>query len=188
MTTVIMIIILDVEWLYARLGERTQARADLESSASLLPTAIAMNELGKLSLVDNDRTLAKQYFNQAAQAQGRVGQEASLSFTRLDLEDNPGNYISVQMFANDDGRIFGRVFNNSSIEVANTRIEFAAALGNRLGQQSRIVSSLPANSLCGCQHRYAFPGRTGVDRRTDAGKCDQRQYSIDKGKKIKEDG
>jgi len=142
---------------YARLGERTQARADLESSARLLPTAIAMNELGKLSLVDNDRILAKQYFNQAAQAQGRVGQEASLSFTRLDLEDNPGNYISVRMFANADGRILGRVFNNSNIDVANTRIEFSAVLGNRLGQQSRIVSSLPANSYVDVSTGLRFP-------------------------------
>ena len=142
---------------YARLGERTQARADLESSARLLPTAIAMNELGKLSLVDNDRILAKQYFNQAAQAQGRVGQEASLSFTRLDLEDNPENYISVRMFANADGRILGRVFNNSNIDVANTRIEFSAVLGNRLGQQSRIVSSLPANSYVDVSTGLRFP-------------------------------
>src|SRR6056300_607344 len=142
---------------YARLGERTQARADLESSARLLPTVIAMNELGKLSLVDNDRILAKQYFNQAAQAQGRVGQEASLSFTRLDLEDNPENYISVRMFANADGRILGRVFNNSNIDVANTRIEFSAVLGNRLGQKSQIVSSLPANSYVDVSTGLRFP-------------------------------
>jgi len=142
---------------YARLGEREQARADLESSTQLLPTAIAMNELGKLSLAENYRTLAKQYFNQAAQAQGRVGQEAGLSFTRLDLEDNPGNYITVQMFANDDGGIFGRVINNSNVDVANTRIEFAAVLGDRVGQQSRVVRSLPANSYVDVSTGLRFP-------------------------------
>ena len=92
------------------------------------------------------------------------------------------------MFANDDGRIFGRVFNNSSIEVANTRIEFAAALGNRLGQQSRIVSSLPANSYVDVSTGMRFPEGQVWTGEQMQGKCDQRQYSIDKGKKIKEDG
>src|SRR5690606_23766038 len=35
---------------HARLNQNREARADLERSSRLLPTALAMNELGKISL------------------------------------------------------------------------------------------------------------------------------------------
>jgi len=131
---------------YSRLGQRTQAREDLEHSADLLPTAVAMNERGKIALVDNNRDLAKGYFQQAAGAQGLVGQQASASFTRLDLEDNPGTYVNVQVFADSEGRILARVTNNSSLDVNNLSVEFTAIIGDRLARQGRTIRSLSAGS------------------------------------------
>ncbi|MFT5321035.1 MAG: putative Zn-dependent protease [Pseudohongiellaceae bacterium] len=142
---------------YARLGERNLARADLEHSSALLPTAVAMNELGKVALFDNDRQLAKQYFSEAAQGQGRVGQEAGQSFARLDVEDNPGNYIVVRPYVDDDGRIFGRVFNNSDIDLSDISLNFAAVLGDRVGTQTRTISSLTANSFTDINSGMRFP-------------------------------
>jgi len=142
---------------YARLGDRSRARTDLEHSARLLPTAIAMNELGKLALVENDRPLAKQYFQEAAGAQGRVGQEASINFIRLDLADNPGNYLAVQTFATDNGNIYARVSNNSGLDLQAVRIDFAAVLGDRLGRQSRQVDSLAAGSYVDVNSGMRFP-------------------------------
>ena len=86
-----------------------------------------------MALFDNDRQLAKQYFSEAAQGQGRVGQEAGQSFARLDVEDDPGNYIVVRPYVDDDGRIFGRVFNNSDIDLSDISLNFAAVLGDRVG-------------------------------------------------------
>ena len=131
---------------YARLGQRTQARSDLERSTALLPTAVAMNELGKIALVNNQRQAAKQYFREAAQAQGQVAREATLSFTRIDLEDNPRAYLNAAVYADDEGRIYARVSNNSSLPVEGVAVEFTAVIGGRLGRQTRTVSTLGGNS------------------------------------------
>lgn len=142
---------------YARQGSSNLARADLQHSSELLPTAIAMNELGKLSLDNNNRNDAKQYFQQAAAAQGSIGQEATLAFTRLDIEDNPANYIQARVFADDDGRIFARVSNRSSFTLQNISIDFAAVLGDSLGQQSRLIRNLNAGTYVDLNSGMRFP-------------------------------
>lgn len=142
---------------YSRLGERSRARADLEHSTDLLPTAIAMNELGKLSLADNNRQLAKQYFQEAAGAQGRVGQEASLNFTRLDVEDNPQAYVSLTPFIDDNGRIFARVVNNSGVGLANVRVEVDAIIAGRAVRETRVIAALAGNSYADISMGMRFP-------------------------------
>jgi predicted Zn-dependent protease len=77
---------------YARLNQTALARQDLEQSTKLLPTAMAMNELGKVAMTNGKRAEAKRYFLQAAQAKGLVGEEARAAFTRIDMEDNPAAY------------------------------------------------------------------------------------------------
>jgi predicted Zn-dependent protease len=131
---------------YARLGQRSQARTDLERSTALLPTAVAMNELGKIALVNNERQVAKQYFLEAAQTQGQVASEATLSYTRIDLEDNPQNYLTAQVYADDEGRIYARVRNNSSLPVEAVTVDFAAVISDRLGRQTRSITTLGGNS------------------------------------------
>ena len=148
---------------YSRLGDRSQARNDLEHSAELLPTAIAMNELGKIALVQNDRQVAKQYFMEAAQAQGRVGQEATQSFVRLDLADNPQQYITVQPF-NSDGRLFARVTNTSGMEVTNVTVDFAAVIGGSLGRQTRVINRLAGNSTVDVNSGLRFADGQAVTR------------------------
>jgi beta-barrel assembly-enhancing protease len=131
---------------HARLGNRRQARTDLEQSSQLLPTAIAMNELGKLTLLDGNRNQAKDYFSQAAQAQGQVGSEARTSFMRLDIEDNPGNYISVSTLVDDNRRIFVRVLNNSGVDVDDVTVEVAALIDGVISTRtSRLVSMESGN-------------------------------------------
>jgi tetratricopeptide (TPR) repeat protein len=142
---------------HARLEENREARADLEHSAELLPTAIAMNELGKLSLIDGDRTSAKQYFQQAAQAQGLVGQEAQGAFIRLDVEDNPAGYVQAQVFADDRGRIAARVTNRSNVAMGAVRVDFAAVINGAIRRQSRILNGLQAGAYTDVPSGLAFP-------------------------------
>lgn len=154
---------------YARLGERSRARSDLEHSAELLPTAVAMNELGKLALVDNDRQTAKQYFQVAAGGQGQVGREASLNFIRLDIADNPQNYVSVQTFADNNGRIFARVANNSGLDLGRISVDFAAAIGGRVIQQTRSINTLGADSYIDVNSGLRFAdGQVGTGEQMQA--------------------
>jgi beta-barrel assembly-enhancing protease len=142
---------------HARLDETREARVDLERSAELLPTAIAMNELGKLSLAAGDRATAKQYFQQAASAQGLVGQEAQGAFIRLDVEDNPTAYIQAQAFTDERGRILVRIANRSGIVLNNVRVDVAAVIGGAIRRQSRVVNGLQGGTYTDISSGMAFP-------------------------------
>jgi predicted Zn-dependent protease len=144
----------------ARLNQNRQARADLERSASLLPTAIAMNELGKISLVENDRNAAKQYFQNAASAQGPVGQEAQRAFLALDVQDNPAGYLQAQVFADQNGRVVARVTNHSPVALNDIRVDFAAVIGGAVRRESRAIRSLPGGAAVDLGSGLAFPRGT----------------------------
>jgi len=142
---------------WSRLGNRGLAKSDLEQSSSLLPTAIAMNELGKIALADNDRQLAKQYFQEAAGGGGSVGREAALSFTRIDVADNPANYVSAQAFANREGRIYTRVINNTGFNLRDIQITVAAVIGSNVRSQSLRLESLEPNDYRDIYSGMRFP-------------------------------
>lgn len=140
----------------ARLDNRTAARSDLEQSAKLLPTAIAMNELGKIALADGDRFNAKQYFQQAAQAQGLVGQEASTAFITLDVQDNPANYVQAQAYVDRNGRVIVRVSNRAPVQLGLVEVE-VAALVNGSVRRTRVPVQLAANGVQDVVSGLGFP-------------------------------
>ncbi|MFT7218545.1 MAG: putative Zn-dependent protease [Candidatus Azotimanducaceae bacterium] len=112
---------------YARTGLKEQAKIDLERSTSLLPTALAANELGAIALAGGERATAKSYFRKAANANTPVGQQAALNFIRLDLADNPAPYFTVTAAVN-NGNITILVVNKSGINVSRTGIDVAILL------------------------------------------------------------
>ncbi len=142
---------------HARLNQNSLARDDLQRSADLLPTAIALNELGKLSLLDNDRVSAKKYFQGAAGAQGLVGQEAQAAFMRLDVYDNPANYLQAQVYTDPYGRILARINNRSSLPLNLIRVDFAAVIDGNVVRQSQVVSSLQGGTYIDINSGLVFP-------------------------------
>lgn len=129
---------------YKRLGSVQQARDDLRHSAELLPTELAMNELGEIALAANDIGAAREYFGMAAQGQGPVAAAARRSFVRLDIGQNPGNYVQAQAFTDDSGRVYVRVGNQSGVDLANVQVQIGAITDGRQVGQSRVIRSLPA--------------------------------------------
>jgi len=105
-----------------KLGDREGARRDLKKSILLLPTAKAYNALGKLALIEGDRKQAKMYFNAAAGSKSEAGQQASTSLIRLDIPDNPNNYLRVQTGLNQKGYLIARVANPTSLPVDKVRL------------------------------------------------------------------
>lgn len=136
----------------SRIGNKTLAKQYLERSNNLLPTAVASNELGELSLAAGNRNLAKQYFGAAMNAQGDVGQSASNSFVRLDLEDQPQKYFAVQSGLTSDGFLIARVTNQTPINAARVIVRFSATFN---GSTQSVDVSLPVN---GNTSRDANPG------------------------------
>ncbi len=128
---------------YTRLGNREQARKNLTRSNELLPTAVAMNALGELSLSDGDTQSAKGYFQTAMSAGGTLGQAASIAFTKLDLAENPSKYIGVEPRLL-EGELTAIVTNQTPIPVSQVDITFSVtANGDRL-QRTISLTELAA--------------------------------------------
>jgi len=116
-----------------------------------------MNELGKISLDNNDRSLAKQYFQAAAGGAGQVANEAALAYTLLDIEDAPSSYIQVQAYTDAENRLLARVMNRSGIALENIQLEFTAVLGDQLAEQSVRLASLAINQTVNLNSGLRFP-------------------------------
>lgn len=127
---------------YSRQGQQQRATRDLQASIKLLPTALAMTELGDLSLQSNDRAAAKQYYQIAAEAQGAIGERSRSAFMQLDVADNPGQYVNVQAFVTAQGRLVARAQNLASMPVRNVRVEFRAIINGQELARAAVVPLL----------------------------------------------
>jgi len=132
---------------HSRLGQREQAKEDLTRSNRLLPTAIATNELGNLSLAAGDRDAAKQYYAAVAQSGGTLGQSATDSYIRLDMADNPGRYFSTSAERR-NGLIIITVVNKTNIPISAGLAQYSAFInGNPLQGQAQTGAIAPGNGI-----------------------------------------
>jgi tetratricopeptide (TPR) repeat protein len=104
------------------LGQKERAVADLEHSAKLLPTAPALNALGRSSLAQGNREQAKRYFAAAAESNSSYGQEAAASLVRLDLPDNPQQYLKVRLGLDRRNYLLAEVVNETPLAVTNVEV------------------------------------------------------------------
>ena len=121
------------------LGRLDPAFTDLNRSAELLPTATALNALGKISLARGEVQQAKQFFGAAAGSDTEPGQEAATALARLDLPDNPHEYLKVRFGTGEQGDLLAQVQNTAPLPVTGVElvIGFVDANGRR---QQRSLS------------------------------------------------
>jgi len=130
-----------------KLGDRDGARSDLKRSVQLLPTAKAYNALGNLSLAEGDRNQAKKHFSVAAGSQSETGQQAMRSLIRLDLSDNPSNYLQVRTGINKKGYVVAQVSNPTPVPVDNVRL--LLRYRNAQGRIREVVQKVPGTIASG---------------------------------------
>jgi predicted Zn-dependent protease len=117
------------------LGQNDAARIDLSRSNELLPTAIAMNKLGQIALVAGHTSDAKAFFESAMSAGGEVGSMATVEFKRLDLQENPGKYLTVRPHMR-EGKLMAAINNRASIDVNQFEVVFTMTLNGKFKQLS----------------------------------------------------
>jgi predicted Zn-dependent protease len=125
-------------------GNLTLAKQYLEKANTLLPTAVASEELGQLSLAAGNRNEAKDYFSAAMGVSGSIGQRATLAFVELDLTDNPTRYFKVQPALSDAGYLIATVTNLTPLPLSTIGIRFDVVANGQT--QSRIVEMPIAGS------------------------------------------
>lgn len=103
-------------------GDLQTAYADLDSSVKLLPTAVAYNALGTIESTRGNRLAAKQYFKNASTSPSEPGRQALQSFLKLDLPDNPANYITARASLDQKGYIIAGLANTTPLHVRHIRL------------------------------------------------------------------
>ncbi|MEQ8692229.1 MAG: M48 family metalloprotease [Pseudomonadales bacterium] len=149
----------------ARLDNDNQARADLQRSTELLPTAYAAMELGNLALKENDRAAAMEYFRAAAQSGGEVGERATAAFVRLDMPQNPGNYFQTRVAVDQRGRLLAQVGNASGVPVSNVQVEFRVLVSGRVQSAVRRIQSMAPGASTVVDAGVTLPEEVASDAR-----------------------
>lgn len=110
------------------------ARADLEKSVALLPTAPAHHALGEDALKRGARDDARGHFTAAAQSDSEVGKRSAIQLARIELAEKPEKYISVEATRNARGFVEISVQNRAPLKVRNVKV--AVALFDAAGKVS----------------------------------------------------
>lgn len=103
-------------------GNKATAEEWLTKSAELLPTAPAAYYLGSIARERGDRAKAMEYFRAAAGSQSQIGQRAAAEFVRMDLPQNPGNYVATQGQIDAQGRVLVVVQNRSPAPLVGIQV------------------------------------------------------------------
>jgi len=140
---------------YSKLGDRERARADLERSNQLLPTSVATNELGTLSLQLGDRDAAKNYFAAVARSEGPFKESATDNYVRLDIADNPSNYIQAQP-ADRNGTLVATITNTTRIPIQSAVVQFTAVINGQRAETNRNLGPVKANARIGISSGWSF--------------------------------
>jgi len=123
-----------------KLGHDDLAKADLEISIEMLPTAPAHYALGRIAERRGDTTTAMEHYKLVAGSQGEVAQAASAKLVRLDIADNPSNYVLKRCDPDDSGMLVVSVKNNTPVEISDVKI--AVQYTDNTGIQRRLDRSI----------------------------------------------
>jgi predicted Zn-dependent protease len=105
-----------------QLGNKQKAQEYLARSSQLLPTAPAAYYLGNLARDRGETDVAKQYYEAAATSQSSIGQMAAMEYTKMDLPQNPGNYVAAAAQFDAQGRLMVVVQNQAKVSLTSIQV------------------------------------------------------------------
>jgi len=141
-----------------RLNLAAQAKADLERSVALLPTADAYNSLGNLAQKAGRLNDAKAYYAKAAGSQSELGRQAYAALVDLDLQDNPAKYVNIRVGQDGQGRIIAQVSNPTPKNISG--IVLIMQFQNEAGKVQQLQRNLRGTVAAGSQQQFDL-GLTG---------------------------
>lgn len=139
----------------SKLGDPGGAKKDLERSTKLLPTATALNTLGDIALKENNRQHAVQYYKAAAGSKSEPGQQAAMSLVRLELPQNPNQYLRLRTGLSNTGYLMVEINNPTPLAVNNIEllVQFRDGSGNPRQFMERVRGVVPAGKSAQLQTR-----------------------------------
>ncbi len=106
----------------AQAGDKAKAEEWLTKSAQLLPTAPAAYYLGNIARDKGDTAKAQQYYQAAASSNSAIGKAAAAEYMKMDLPQNPGNYVAAAGQLDAQGRVVVVVQNRSPVPLNGIQV------------------------------------------------------------------
>ena len=103
-------------------GNKAKAEEWLNRSVELLPTAPAAYYLGNIARDRGDGARAMSYYRAAAKSSSPIGQAAAAEFVRMDLPQNPGNYVTAKGQFDAQGRLYAVVGNRAPVALRDVQL------------------------------------------------------------------
>jgi len=145
-------------------GDLGDSRSDLVRSNQLLKTQAASYVLGELAMADNNTTQAMQYYQSAAQAGGKLGQQALLKATLIELPQAPHKYIASQLYVDKNGILRVAIKNRAAVSVTGIEVHVRDSSGYayayrvpdtlKPGQQTAIPTAIKGLSSADDARNY----------------------------------
>jgi predicted Zn-dependent protease len=124
-----------------QLGNKDKAEQFLTRSAQLLPTAPAAVHLGNIARDRGDSEKARQYYQAAASSESSIGQAAAAEYAKMDIPQNPGNYVAATAQYDSQGRMMVVVQNRSKVPLTGIQVTpVLIDMSGRIVQQGNPVA------------------------------------------------
>lgn len=102
-----------------------RARAGLQASLELMPTAEAHYLLGILDRREGQIDSAMQHFRAAAQSDSETGLLAARELLILDLPENPSRYVALRLALDPENQVWVQLGNATPFALSNIEVRFA---------------------------------------------------------------
>lgn len=134
-----------------RLGRTDRAVTDLNRSLELLPTAPAHSALGDIAASRGDSAKAIQHYKVVAGSGGDYGKAATVALAKLDMPNNPGNYVARACDSDANGNLIVQVRNDTSVQIANVQVAvvYADSSGRALRRGFNVRGQIPPGQISG---------------------------------------
>ncbi len=116
-------------------GQQIAARADLERSLELMPTAPAHFALGDLAKERGDIPAAVEHYKVVAKAGGDYGKMATAELVRLDMPSNPDAYVNRGCSADGNGNLIVSVRNETQVQITGVQVAVQYTDGGRQAER-----------------------------------------------------
>lgn len=120
-------------------GKKSEAKPDLKKSYDLLPTNTASYYLGEMAYNAGNTSQALGFYQQAAQLDTPMGQDAKQKMVRLELAQAPHKYIPSQAYVGKDGKLWVVIQNQSGLAVGDVVLELTEMRNAFVAQGSRKI-------------------------------------------------
>ena len=117
-------------------GDSAGAARDLQRSVGLLPTAEGYYGLGQAAQHDGRHDQAIGFYRQASASKSEAGTRAGRELARLDLQQNPSQYLDTALGLSSDGYLVVKISNQAAVAVRDVRIVVGEQTGSVFREQA----------------------------------------------------